>query len=216
MIANVFFDLDGTLTDPKKGITRCIQHALKKLNHPPGHLSNLTQFIGPPLRATFARLLCSDDKDLIEKAVGYYRERFADVGLFENEIYPEIKELLTYLCRSYYLYVVTTKPEVFAKRIVRHFDLERYFRAVFGPTLDGRFDDKGELIGSILQELSLAPGDTLMIGDRREDIVAGKSNRTRTIGVTYGYGSREEIAAAQPDYICQRPSDIREVILSGF
>jgi phosphoglycolate phosphatase len=216
MIANVFFDLDGTLTDPQKGITRCIRHALGKLGHPPGRESNLTQFIGPPLRSIFARLLCSDDKDLIEKAVGYYRERFSEIGIFENEVYPEIKELLSLLCQSYRLYVVTTKPEVFARRIVHHFDLERYFKAVFGPTLDGRFDNKGDLIGSILQELTLAPDDTVMIGDRREDIAAGQSNGTRTIGVTYGYGSRAEITAAQPDYICQRPADIHKVILTGF
>lgn len=216
MIANVFFDLDGTLLDPRKGITRCFQYALKKLGHPPELESSLTQFIGPPLRSTFAKLLGSEDKDLIEKAVGYYRERFSDVGVFENDIYPEIKELLILLCRSYHLYVVTAKAQVFARKIVRHFDLAQYFKAVYGPSLDGRFDNKGELIEAILQELSLAPEDTVMIGDRREDIVAGKSNGTRTIGLTYGYGSREEIAAAQPDFICHRPSDIGRVLLNGF
>jgi phosphoglycolate phosphatase len=216
MIANVFFDLDGTLTDPQKGITRCFQYALKRLGRPPEPESNLIQFIGPPLRSTLARLLCSEDKDLIEKAVGYYRERYSEIGIFENDIYPEIKELLFLLYQSYRLYVVTAKAQVFAQKIVCHFGLERYFTAIFGPTLDGRFDDKGELIGTILQELSLAPDDTVMIGDRREDIVAGQSNGTRTIGVTYGYGSREEIAAAQPDYICQRPSDISQVLRNGF
>jgi phosphoglycolate phosphatase len=216
MIANVFFDLDGTLLDPRKGITRCFQYALKKLGHAPELESYLTQFIGPPLRSTFAKLLGSEDKDLIEKAVGYYRERFSDVGVFENDIYPEIKELLILLCRSYHLYVVTAKAQVFARKIVRHFDLAQYFKAVYGPSLDGRFDNKGELIEAILQELSLAPEDTVMIGDRREDIVAGKSNGTRTIGLTYGYGSREEIAAARPDFICHRPSDIGRVLLNGF
>jgi phosphoglycolate phosphatase len=216
MIANVFFDLDGTLTDPQKGITRCFQYALKRLGCPPEPESNLIQFIGPPLRSTLARLLYSEDKDLIEKAVSYYRERYSEIGIFENDVYPEIKELLFLLYKSYRLYVVTAKAQVFAQKIVCHFGLERYFTAIFGPTLDGRFDNKGELIGTILQELSLAPDDTVMVGDRREDIVAGQSNGTRTIGVTYGYGSREEIAAAQPDYICQRPSDIHKVILTGF
>jgi phosphoglycolate phosphatase len=214
MLSNVFFDLDGTLTDPQKGITRCIRYALDKLDRPLSHESDLTRFIGPPLRLTFAKLLASDDEDLIEKAVGYYRERFSETGLFENHIYPGISGLLAFLHRkSFKLYVVTSKPEIFAKRIVRHFSLNQYFRAVFGPSLDGRFDNKGELIGFILQELSLMPEETMMIGDRREDIVAGKLNATRTIGVTCGYGREEEITTAAPDFVCRHPSDIRQVIM---
>ena len=214
MHLNVFFDLDGTLTDPKKGITRCIQYALEKLGRPLSYESDLTRFIGPPLRSSFAKLLSSDNEDLIEKAVGYYRERFTDTGLFENHLYPGITRLLAFLQRnSFKLYVVTSKPEIFAKRIVRHFSLDQYFQAVFGPCLDGRFDNKGELIGFVLQELSLLPEETMMIGDRSEDIVAGKLNATQTMGVTYGYGSEEEITAAAPDFVCRHPSDIRQVIM---
>jgi len=210
MLSNVFFDLDGTLTDPKKGITGCIRYALQRLGRGGHREADLTRFIGPPVRHAFAKILATDDNALIEKAVDLYREKFSETGIFENEVYPGIEELLAFLHRqSFSLYVVTSKPKIFAEKIVRHFKFDAYFRDVFGPSLKGRFDDKGELIGFILQKLSIRPAETVMIGDRREDIVAGKSNRTQTIGVTYGYGSMEEIKTSNPDYICQDPSEIR-------
>jgi phosphoglycolate phosphatase len=205
----LFFDLDGTLSDPSEGITKSVQHALACLGRPYPGKAELQHYIGPPLRWTFPRLLGTDDGDLVERAIGYYRERYETIGLFENEVYPGIPELLQQLQDGgYRLYVVTSKPTVYADRIIRHFGLDSFFLDVYGPELDGRFDEKRELVGFVLRERRLNPRRTIMIGDRARDVESGRANGTRTIGVTYGFGSVEEIAAAQPDAICHSPGDI--------
>jgi len=209
----LFFDLDGTLADPREGITRCLQYALTQLGRPAPPQAELVQYIGPPLRWTFPRLLTSDDSALIDVAIAHYRRRYADVGMFENELYPGIPELLKRLCQEgFRLFVVTSKPTVYAERIVDHFGLTEYFVAVYGPHLDGRFDDKSELLAHILHERAIAPERSVMIGDRASDIAAGKVNGTRTIAVTYGFGSAEELAAANPDWMCHSPSEIRRTL----
>jgi phosphoglycolate phosphatase len=205
----LFFDLDGTLSDPSEGITKSVQHALQCLGRPYPGKSELQHYIGPPLRWTFPHLLGADDPTLIETAIGYYRERYETVGLFENEVYPGIPELLQQLQDDGYpLYVVTSKPTVYADRIIRHFGLDRFFIEVYGPELDGRFDEKRELVEFILCERCLDPRHTIMIGDRARDVESGRTNGTRTIGVTYGFGSIAEITAARPDEICHRPGEI--------
>lgn len=209
----LFFDLDGTLTDPREGITRCLQYALEHLGRPVPPQADLVQYIGPPLRWTFPRLLGTDDTTLVEAAIEQYRQRYATVGLFENELYAGIRQLLMSLCEEdFRLFVVTSKPAVYAERIVDHFALAEHFEAVYGPDLDGRFDDKRELIAHILHERAVAPERSVMIGDRASDIAAGKTNGTRTIAVTYGFGSTEELAAANPDRMCHSPSDIRRTL----
>jgi phosphoglycolate phosphatase len=206
---NLFFDLDGTLSDPSEGITRSVQHALECLGRSYPSKSELIRYIGPPLRWTFPRLLDTDDKELVETAIRYYRERYEDVGLFENEVYPGIPELLRQLHDDGYpQYVVTAKPKVYADRIIRHFGLDRHFIEVYGPELDGRFDEKRELVGFILHQRRLDPRRTVMIGDRASDIESGRAYGTRAIGVTYGFGTLDEIAAAKPDHICRTPHEI--------
>jgi len=205
----LFFDLDGTLSDPSEGITRSVQYALERLGRPYPPKSELTRFIGPPLRWTFPKLLGTEDRDLIETAIDYYRQRYENTGLFENEVYPGIPELLRQLRDDGYpLYVVTSKPKVYADRIIRHFGFEHFFIEVYGPDLDGRFDEKVELVGFVLQQRSLDAKSTVMIGDRARDIESGRAHGTRTIGVTYGFGTPEEIAAAAPDHICHNPYEI--------
>lgn len=209
----LFFDLDGTLADPREGITRCLQYALSQLGRPAPPQAELVQYIGPPLRWTFPRLLGMDDTALVEVAIERYRQRYATVGLFENELYPGIPPLLKSLCEEdFRLFVVTSKPAVYAERIVDHFELTQYFKAVYGPDLDGRFDDKSELLAHILHERAIAPERSVMIGDRASDIAAGKVNGTRTIAVTYGFAGTEELAAANPDWMCHSPSEIRRTL----
>lgn len=209
----LFFDLDGTLTDPKEGITRCIQYSLERIGRPFPPSDELIKYIGPPLRWTFPDLLGTDEAGLTDAAIHHYRQRYADVGLFENEVYAGIPELLSRLRDDgFTLYVVTSKPTVYAERIVRHFDLDEYFTGVFGPDLDGRFDDKTELVRHLLKELSIEPAKAVMIGDRASDITAGKANDVRTLGVTYGFGSPEELAAAGPDHICHSPAEMYSVL----
>ena len=215
MLSNVFFDLDGTLLDPKEGITKCLQYSLKRLGRPYPSELEAKDFIGPPLRSTFEKLLCSNDKRLIEKAMSLYRERFSEVGILENMVYPRIADLLATLHEnSFRLYVVTTKPTVYADRIVKHFLPAHWFSDVFGAELNGRFDNKAELIEFILSHLKLVPEETIIVGDRRGDITAGQLNQIRTIGVTYGYGSKQEIINSAPDYVCDSPSEIQMTIMS--
>ena len=215
MLSNVFFDLDGTLTDSKEGIVKCFHYSMKILGRFIPDTLEVNDFIGPSLRVTFRKLLCSDDEVLIEKAVAIYRERFSTVGLFENKVYPGIPEMLSVLHQnSRQLYVVTSKAKIYVDRILDHFQLSPWFSGVFGSELEGRFDEKAELIEFIMSDLKLATGETIMIGDRIEDIAAGKSNRIKTMGVTYGYGTKEEINDAIPDYICNSPSDIQSTIMS--
>lgn len=216
-MATLFFDLDGTLADPREGMVKCLTYALRRLGRAAPGAGELLPYIGPSLRWTFPRLLGSDEPELIETAVRAYRERYSTVGLFEQVIYPGIPPLLKALRDDgFALYVVTSKPKIYAEKIVEHFDLAKYFKEVFGPQLDGRFDDKTELIAYIFSERPLSAGRAIMIGDRASDIAAGKANGARTIAVTYGFGSPAELAAAEADYACSSPDAIRPTVLQAF
>jgi phosphoglycolate phosphatase len=208
-LINVFFDLDGTLVDPSLGFANCIRYALERLKKISPDKATLEKFIGPPLRGTFAKLLNTHEPAMIESAVALYRERYAPIGIFENEVYPGIGELLADLhANSFKIYVVTSKARSYAEIIVGHFFNREWFADIFGSGLDGSLDNKVELIEFIMGTLKPQPKRTVMIGDRKEDVVAGKANHLKTIGVTYGYGTRAEIVAAGPDYICASPSEI--------
>lgn len=204
----IFFDLDGTLTDPKPGITRSIQYALQKLGHPAIPTEGeLTWCIGPPLRASFLKILGAEDQ--ADRAVSLYRERFSDIGLFENRVYDGIAEVLTTLSQSgQRLFVATSKPHVFATRIVEHFGLRHHFEQVFGSELDGTRVDKSDLLAYALKTIAVNPAKTLMIGDRSHDIVGAKNNGMQAIGVLYGYGSRCELLGAGASQICVTPQAI--------
>ena len=204
----IYFDLDGTLTDPKPGITRSIQYALQKLDHPTMPTEDeLTWCIGPPLRASFVRLLGAEAS--ADLAVSYYRERFSDVGLYENGVYDGIGEVLTSLCASgHRLFVATSKPHVFAERIIDHFGLRDHFERVFGSELDGTRVDKSHLLEYALKQASVDPAKTLMIGDRSHDMVGAKNNGMTGIGVLYGYGSRDELLQAGAHHVCATPGAI--------
>ena len=213
-IKNVLFDLDGTLTDPREGITRCIQYALEKLGqHVPSQVE-LEAYIGPPLRGTFAAILKSTDTQLVETAVQFYRERFAVVGLFENELYAEVPSMLESLRDAHRrLFVATSKVGTFAESILEHFRISHFFDGVYGSTLEGRFDDKAELLHHLLNCESLAAAETVMVGDREHDVFAARHNRILSLGVTYGYGTREELRAAGADALCDSPSAVARFLL---
>ncbi len=214
MLKNVLFDLDGTLTDPTEGIIRSMRYALDRLGRPQLEESELLGFIGVSIHPTFVKLLNSDEEGLIEEGIRFFRERQSEVGLFENKTYPGIIELLELLRESSYeLYIVTNKPRIYTSRILKHFSLEQFFSGVFAPELDDYNPSKTKLIESALNNLNMEPNETVMIGDRKEDIIAGKTNGTVTTGVTYGYGSEEEIKDAAPDYICSSPREVQQVIM---
>jgi phosphoglycolate phosphatase len=206
----IYFDLDGTLTDPKPGITRSIQYALRKLDHMAPPEDELTWCIGPPLRASLKKLLGSDD--LADKALSLYRERFADIGIFENEIYPGIEDTLSVLTGAgRRLFVATSKPHVYAERIIDHFKLRVYFERVFGSELDGRRSEKIDLLGYALQTTRVDPSQAMMIGDRSHDMIGARNNGMTAVGVLYGYGSKEELLDAGAHHICATPQRLLDL-----
>jgi phosphoglycolate phosphatase len=211
----LLFDLDGTLTDPREGITRCIAHALERMGLEPPPLDALTFAIGPPLRGSFAQLLACEDRERIEQAVRHYRERFADVGLFENAVYPGIVAALQGL-RDAHLYVATSKPQVYAERIVRHFGLEAHFIAIHGCELDGTREDKRDLLAHLMEIRGVHPQDAVMIGDRGADMRAGRHHGMRTLGVRWGYGRDDELLEAGANGLCDAPEAIGSTLDALF
>lgn len=189
-MSSIFFDLDGTLTDPKIGITRCIQYALERLDEPVPDTEALTWCIGPPLLSTFEQLV---GQQRAATAVALYRERFADIGLFENDPYPEIHHTLAALGRrGPKLYVASSKPLVFVQQILERFELARFFVDVYGSELDGTRTDKTELLAYALGDSGSAAPGAIMIGDRKHDAIGAQNNGLDFIGVLYGYGDRSE------------------------
>jgi len=205
----LLFDLDGTLTDPRPGIVRCMKHALDKIGAPAPPDDVLASFIGPSLRGTFATLLETSDRDLIERVLALYREEYGDAGLFENHVYDGVAQMLDHVrLITPALFVATLKPKVYADRIVHRLGLDRYFAGVYGPELEGRFDDKIDLIAHLLANEEISAERAVMIGDRAGDIVAARVNRVRSIGVLWGYGSESELADACADGLCASPSEL--------
>jgi phosphoglycolate phosphatase len=207
MAGTLLFDLDGTLTDPKRGITRCIQFAMREIGEAVPPADDLTWCIGPPLLASLETL--TGDQDRARRALDLYRERFTAEGLYENRLYDDIPAALATLrATGHRLIVATSKPTVFAVRVIRHFGLEACFEAVHGSELDGRLSDKRELLAWIAAHHHLDVARTVMIGDRRHDIDGARENRMASIGVLYGYGSRDELLAAGANIMCDAPRDI--------
>ena len=206
MIKNILIDLDGTLTDPKVGITTSARYGLEKIGHPISDEINIDWIIGPPLKASLAKILNVEaDHVLAEQALMGYRERFAVKGLYENHVFEGVAETLAELKRrGYRLFVATAKPTVYAKQILEHFDLAQYFTDIYGSELNGDRTNKAELIQYILTQQQLQADQCMMVGDREHDIFGARQNGIDTIAVNYGYGSQEELALAQPKYQIDR------------
>lgn len=215
MLTAILFDLDGTLTDPKHGITRCIQFALTQMGVSPPSEDDLTWCIGPSLRGSLGELLQTSDAPVIEQALSIYRQRFTRIGLYENDLYPDVLDALARIKQSEInIFLSTSKPWVYAERILEYFRLTPYFSGIYGSELDGQHSDKKDLIGHILRCEGLDSGQTLMVGDRSMDIIGGRANGTRTAAVAYGYGTPDEVAAAKPDFIFERLMDLAVMIES--
>lgn len=205
----VLFDLDGTLTDPKPGITGCIQYALSELGYKPPDVNELLWCIGPPLKSSFSQLLQTSNDTLLEEAISLYRSRFSTIGLFENSLYPQIPETLkTIRAAGYQTFVATSKPQIYATRIIEYFDLAPLFDGVYGSELDGNRSVKCDLISYIIERESLSASTVVMVGDRSHDIIGAKKNNIASIGVTYGYGTREELEIHKADLIADYPDEI--------
>ena len=206
----VLFDLDGTLTDPKIGITGSIRYALQKMGVAHDEADDLTWCIGPPIHKSFERLVGSA---AVADGVRLYRERYGAGGMFENELFPGIDATLATLkADGIRLYVATSKAHFFARPIVAHFGLDRHFLAVEGAELDGTRSDKAEVIAHVLATHGVDPARAVMIGDREHDVIGAKKNGLASIGVLYGYGDEAELRRAGADQLCQHPTDILDCL----
>ena len=204
------FDLDGTLTDPGEGILNCIEHAFVELGRESPATAILKKWIGPPLLASFAEAL--GDVGLAQQALQLYRQRFATVGLYENRVIPGIRQLLESLVRGgVRCYLASSKPGVYASRIVEHFELDQWLCDVYGSELDGTRTDKSDLLAHLLECESIDPGQTVMIGDRYHDVCGAKDNSLAALGVTWGYGSRNELQTAGAQAVVDTPGQLARI-----
>lgn len=212
----ILFDLDGTLTDPKIGITLSVQYALKCMGIHEEDADTLTPFIGPPLLESFMEFYQMSHEDAI-LAISYYRERFSRIGLYENMVYPGIPELLAALKgQGKKMIVATSKPTEFSVQILEHFDLKKYFHAIIGSNLDGTRTDKSEVIQfALLEEGSCGRDKIVMIGDRKYDVIGAQQNGVDVIAVSYGYGSYDELVEANPKYIFSSVDELSNLLLKN-
>ena len=216
MYKYVLFDLDGTLTNSELGITKSVQHALKKFGIEVEDRAVLRPFIGPPLGESF-QVYYGLSKEESEQAIKYYRERFSVKGLYENEVYEGVEKMLQDLKESgKKLILATSKPEKFTMLILEHFDLLKYFDFVAGATMDGSRGEKADVIRYALEISGIEDkSGVIMIGDRKFDILGAKENGLASIGVLYGFGDREELTEAGADYIVEKAEDIVKVLLGN-
>ena len=211
----VLFDLDGTLTDPFPGITRSFQYALECMGvETIPEADDLRWCIGPPLGESFAVLLGGDDPERVSEAVGHYRDRYGEVGLFENQVIDGIPQVLAGLRDlGHTLYVATSKLHEPAVRIVEHFGLAGYFKGIYGASDDGSLSTKAELIAHLLACEGVSASAGIMIGDRKHDLAGARANAVAAIGVTYGYGSRAELQAESPLAIADTPREAGALVV---
>lgn len=215
MYEYILFDLDGTVTDSALGITNSVAYALEKINIEVKDKNELLRFIGPPLTVSFKEFY-NLPEDKMTQAVGFYRERYGEVGLFENEVYSGIPELLEKLKKAgKKIILATSKPEEYASRILEHFDLLKYFDFVAGSTLTGLRNEKAAVIKYVLEENNITDlSSVIMVGDRKHDVIGAKENGVDTIGVLYGYGDEEELKKAGALHIAETPAGLGNLILS--
>lgn len=209
----LLFDLDGTITDSETGITRCVEYALNYFGIQVKDLHELSPFIGPPLLDSFKDFYNFTDEQAVI-ATEKYRERYTDKGIYENKLYPGIKELLAQAeQQGKTVILATSKPEIFARRILDYFELSNYFSFVAGSGLDGSLHTKKDVINYILQSNNITDLDTVvMIGDRKHDIIGAKDAGIDSIGVLYGFGNYDELAQAGATHIVKNIAELRNLL----
>ena len=210
----IFFDLDGTLTNPEKGITTCVQYALESFGIIEPDNKKLTPFIGPPLKECFMGIYGLNDVDA-DRAVEKYRERFSTVGLYENEILAGIPQMLQTLREAgKTMAVVTAKPYVYAVEILKHFDILKYFDEVFGPSFDELHIGKSIIVERAVNHYGKENiCHMVMVGDRKMDIEGAKHNSITSVGVRFGFAEEDELEDAGADYIADTGNALSEILM---
>ena len=212
----LLFDLDGTLTDPKEGITKAVQYALKHYGIQVDDLDSLCPFIGPPLKDSFQKYYDFPEAQAKE-AIQVYREYFSVKGWNQNKVFPGISEMLGELkAAGKKLYLATSKPEVFAKQILEHFGITSYFEFIGGADLEETRVRKGDVIGYVLENCGLSDKKEkiLMVGDREHDVLGAREQGIECVGVLFGYGDRAEMEACHAAYIAESINELRKMLLS--
>ncbi len=212
-MAAILLDLDGTLTDPGVGIERCLRHALSALGREPPHI-DLTRAVGPPLRQVLGPWLAGAPEETIDEAIRLYRQRYSTCGWFENAVHPGVLDLLEGIrARGWRATVVTSKLEPIAVRVLEHFALAPSLTGVYG-TRPGELGAKPDLIARVLECEAIDPAEAVVVGDRLHDVRGARACGVDTIGVTYGYGSREELEREGASWICDSPASVLRVLES--
>ena len=212
-IKSILFDLDGTLTDSGPGITKGVQYALKKFNINISDLTSLRKFIGPPLTDSFIKYY-QFDLEKANLALQYYREYYSEIGIFENDLYYGINELLEKVkLKSINLYLATSKPTVYARKVCDYFDISKYFVDIQGSDLNENLSNKTKIIELIIQKYKLINNETIMVGDREHDVIGANNNKIKCIGVGYGYGSEAELLESGAFLYVNNVDELAEIIL---
>ena len=212
-INNILFDLDGTIINSEKGVTRCVVYALRKFGIEENNRSVLRKFLGPPLSDSFMRFYGFSPEDA-EKAVSYYRERYVPLGVHENEVYEGIRKLLSSLRKKgKKLYIATSKPEKFARVILEELDLDQYFDGIYGSTLDESRNTKDRVLAYAIRKIGLDRECSIMVGDRSHDVEGATANGLPCIGVLYGFGNRLELVRAGAVAVAETPNELEKIIL---
>lgn len=219
MFQYCLFDLDGTLTDPREGITKCVQYALRHFGIEEPDLAKLEYLIGPPIKDSFVQYY-GFSREQSREAVRIYRERFAAAGVFENKVFPGIPELLSHLKdREMKLAVASSKPTVFIHQILQHFDIEKYFDVIVGSELDGTRDAKEEVVEEALRQLGMLDMETsqrhrlcAMVGDRKFDIQGAKAHGLTGVGVRFGFAQPGELEEEGAEYIAKTVEELQEFL----
>lgn len=214
----ILFDLDGTLTDPKEGITKCVQYALAACGIDEPDLDNLLSFIGPPLVDEFMRVY-GFSKEKAEFALAKYRERFPAKGLYENKIYPGAAQMLAALKQSgRKIALATSKPQPYAEKILEHFKIKDYFDVIVGATFDSKRNDKADVVAEVLKQFGITDADkasVIMVGDRKHDVLGASKNGIKTVGLRLGYAEAGELEAAGAVYIAEDIADLETYLLNA-
>lgn len=209
----ILFDLDGTITDPKIGITKSFQYALQHFGIQVNDLDALEPVIGPPLKKSFSEFYHLPEEQ-IDSAIEKYRERFSNVGLYENEIYDGMESLLRELSeKGFILEIASSKPTIFVEKICEHFKIKQYFTHIVGSFLDGRRGEKEEVVEEAIRLSQATPDNIVMIGDRVYDVLGAHAKGISVIGVSYGYGGRKELEEAGADVIVDMVEQLRQELL---
>lgn len=210
----LFFDLDGTITDPQEGIVSAVGYALERLGHPPISRLELSSQVGAPLHDLF-RTVLGDDSSAVDRAVAFFREDYANSGLHQNSLYPEVPQLLRALADAQVrLFIVTSKPRVFAERIIKQLQLGSYFTEILGPSLDDSSVPKSVLLNETLASWDVDRSTAAMVGDRAFDVRAATECGIESIGVLWGYGSADELSSAGASFLCANVSELLQVVWS--